>query len=63
MYLKNQRYKCQACGKWIYDEDGVTTLGGEWVCDSASCRTLDNENDATIREGAGEHGSNTANEN
>ena len=40
-------YKCQSCGKFIKNIEGITTLNGLWICDKDSCRTLDNENQAT----------------
>lgn len=44
------RYKCHHCGKFITNEEGITTLSGSWVCDNDTCRTLDDENEATERE-------------
>lgn len=43
----DEQYRCQVCGKFIAGEDGVTTVNGWWVCDSDTCRTLDEENEAT----------------
>lgn len=40
------QYKCEVCGKYITDDEGITTLSGLWVCDNDSCRTLDEENNA-----------------
>jgi len=42
-----EEYKCEVCGKFISNYDGITTLSGLWVCDDNSCRTLDEENQAT----------------
>ena len=42
-----KEYKCEVCGNFISEDKGVTTLNGLWVCDSDSCRTLDNDNQAT----------------
>jgi hypothetical protein len=39
-------HKCQVCGKYISDDEGVTTKCGSWVCDQDTCRTLDDENEA-----------------
>ncbi|MFO1442841.1 hypothetical protein KDN24_06385 [Bacillus sp. Bva_UNVM-123] len=44
-----KKYKCEKCGKFISDEEGVTALCGTWVCDHDSCRSLDNSNDATLK--------------
>ncbi len=42
-----EEYMCEVCGNFITDEEGITTLNGLWVCDNNSCRTLDEENQAT----------------
>ena len=42
-----EKYQCMVCGKWITDDEGITTLNGLWVCDNNSCRTLDEDNNAT----------------
>lgn len=39
-------YKCQVCGKFITEDEGITTLNGLWVCDNDTCRTLDEDNQA-----------------
>lgn len=41
-----ESYKCEVCGKFISDFDGITTKNGLWVCDSDTCRTLNEDNDA-----------------
>lgn len=43
-------YKCMACGAMIPEEYGITANDGSWVCDDSSCRTLDEDNKAYIRE-------------
>jgi hypothetical protein len=43
-----REYQCACCGRFINDEDGVTTLEGLWICDKDECRTLNDDNDATI---------------
>lgn len=43
----DELFKCQVCGKFIRADEGITTLNGWWVCDNDSCRTLDDENEAT----------------
>jgi len=45
-----EQYECMVCGKLITDDEGVTTLNGLWVCDNDSCRTLDEDNEATEKE-------------
>lgn len=40
------KYKCQCCGKYISNEEGITTVEGAWVCDADTCRTLDDDNEA-----------------
>ena len=42
-----EEYKCQVCGKLIKEDEGITTLNGWWVCDDDSCRTLNEESQAT----------------
>lgn len=42
-----EMYQCQVCGKFIPEDAGITTLNGLWVCDEDSCRTLDEESQAT----------------
>lgn len=42
----DKTYKCEVCGKFITDDEGITTLNGLWVCDDSSCRTLDEDNNA-----------------
>ncbi len=41
-----EKYKCMVCGKFISNNEGITTVDGLWVCDNGSCRTLDDENEA-----------------
>jgi hypothetical protein len=41
-------YRCMECGKMIDENDGITTVDGEWVCDNDTCRTLDADNQAHI---------------
>lgn len=41
------KYECEVCGKFISEAEGITTINGLWVCDDDSCRTLDEENEAT----------------
>jgi hypothetical protein len=36
------------CGKLLNEEDGITCVSGEWVCDRDTCRTLDGDNQAHI---------------
>jgi predicted RNA-binding Zn-ribbon protein involved in translation (DUF1610 family) len=40
------KYQCQACGKYITDDEGTTTLSGAWVCDNDTCRILDEDNNS-----------------
>lgn len=40
------KYNCQRCGKLIPEDEGITCLNGYWVCDTDTCRTLDDDNDA-----------------
>lgn len=47
--MANQ-YKCEVCGKFINEEDGITAVEGEFVCDNDSCRHLDEENQAYANE-------------
>lgn len=42
-----EKYQCMVCGKFIANDEGITTLSGLWVCDNDSCRTLDDDNEAT----------------
>jgi hypothetical protein len=44
-----ETYKCQCCGKFITDEEGITCYNGEWVCDNDTCRTLDSNSEAHIK--------------
>jgi hypothetical protein len=41
-----EKFKCEACHKFISETEGITTLNGLWVCDERSCRTLDEDNQA-----------------
>lgn len=41
-----KEFQCQVCGKFILEEEGITTLNSLWVCDKDSCRTLNKENEA-----------------
>lgn len=43
-----EKYKCACCGKFITENEGITTLEGLWVCDNNSCRILNNDNDSNI---------------
>jgi ribosomal protein S26 len=45
-----KEYECQYCGKFIPEDEGITCVDGSWVCDDNSCRTLDDENEAYIKE-------------
>ena len=40
-------FMCEVCGKYIAEDEGITTLNGLWVCDKNTCRTLDEQNQAT----------------
>lgn len=40
------KYNCQRCGKLIPEDKGITCLNGYWVCDTDTCRTLDEDNHA-----------------
>lgn len=42
-----EEYKCEVCGKFISEDEGITTINGLWVCDKDTCRTLDDDNQAT----------------
>lgn len=44
-----ETYKCQKCGIFITDDEGITCQDGSWVCDYDSCRSLDAENEAHMR--------------
>jgi hypothetical protein len=37
-----------ACGKLIDEDKGITCVDGEWVCDTDTCRILDENNDAHV---------------
>lgn len=41
-----ESYKCQVCGKFVAENQGITTLEGNWVCDDDSCRTLTEDSDS-----------------
>ena len=41
-----EEYQCMVCGKFVREDEGVTTLNGLWVCDEDICRTLNDNNDA-----------------
>jgi ribosomal protein L37AE/L43A len=41
-----EKYKCEVCGSFITNDEGITTLSGLWVCDNDTCRELDEENQA-----------------
>lgn len=45
-HLSNGAYRCEVCGDLVAEGYGITTESGLWVCDSDSCRTLDDENNA-----------------
>lgn len=48
--MDKESYKCEVCGKLITEDEGcTTTINGLWVCDNDSCRTLDEDNNATER--------------
>lgn len=44
--VDKDKYKCEVCGKFITDDEGITTLDGSWVCDNDTCRTLDEDDQA-----------------
>jgi hypothetical protein len=45
-----EQYKCQCCGEFITEDQGITCHNGEWVCDNDSCRILDKNNESYIKE-------------
>ena len=42
-------YKCEYCGKYISEDDGVTEITGLWVCANDSCIIVNGNNDAICR--------------
>lgn len=50
VYIEDEQYQCQSCGKFITEDEGVTCEDGSWVCDEDTCRTLDEDNEAHIIE-------------
>lgn len=42
-------YRCGVCGKFITDDEGMTTLNKVWVCNNDTCRYLDKDNQAIER--------------
>ncbi|MEG0898399.1 MAG: hypothetical protein RSF40_01635 [Oscillospiraceae bacterium] len=46
---EQELYKCQYCGKYITNDEGITCVDGSWVCDNDSCRTDDEDGDSHIR--------------
>lgn len=40
-----EEFKCEVCGKFIAEDEGITLHDGSWVCDNMECRgELDEEN-------------------
>ena len=40
-----EEFKCEICGKFIAEDEGITLYDGSWVCDNFECRgELDEEN-------------------
>ena len=44
----SEQYRCDYCNKLVDEDDAVTTIDGNYVCDKDSCRTLDGDNEAHI---------------
>ncbi|MCJ8008922.1 hypothetical protein ACFFF5_21140 [Lederbergia wuyishanensis] len=49
MSVNKEKYRCDSCGEFIYDDEGITAVYGDWVCDKDDCRILTDDNLAIVK--------------